>query len=408
MTTVLSLTFLSDSRMYGISVRAPSAFGTQWPGPMPCGKKIPTKRLLAGTAAVCASSVRAGTIASSNGSANAAPAPLRMVRRGMCRFVINISVLLVSRCLLILLQSALVPRQPASAPGFRRPSCSSGTRHSSRPPVRARRTGCSTAGLTGDGAHQRHVLVFHPAAERVGEHLLGRHLDERVASSCSPASCAAATGPSTFVPSNTVDVGSTGLPLSSVRHCAIPSKFSSANPIGSIMLWHWMQSARTRCDIIFIRIDGSFALPVESLSLRRQRRHVWRRIRRAHPEDVRHDPLAARHRRGSFGLGGRRQNGRLAEQAFPHIHVRAERDAPELAAVNIRDAVVLGQPLVDERVVRRQQVDDAAVLADDAVEQQLDFAPHGVAQRIVEVRIDARQRRIAPAGRAGSATGPRS
>ena len=32
------------------------------------------------------------------------------------------------------------------------------------------------------------------------------------------------------------------------------------------MLWHWMQSARTRCFIIVWRIDGSFALPVESFS----------------------------------------------------------------------------------------------------------------------------------------------
>ena len=33
--------------------------------------------------------------------------------------------------------------------------------------------------------------------------------------------------------------------------------------------------------------------------------------------------------------------------------VLAERDAPEAAAVDVRNAVVLGQPLVDERVVRR-------------------------------------------------------
>ena len=69
---------------------------------------------------------------------------------------------------------------------------------------------------------------------------------------------------------------------------------------------------------------------------------------------------------------------------------------------------MLGQPLVDERVVRGQQIDDAAVLADDAVEEQLDFAPHRLPQRVVEVGIDQRQRARRSAGRAGSATGPRS
>ena len=86
------------------------------------------------------------------------------------------------------------------------------------------------------------------------------------------------------------------------------------------------------------------------------------------------------------------RNAPLPSQPAAHVHVGAERDAAELAAVDVRDAVVLGQPLVDERVVRGQQLDDAAVLADDAVEQQLDFAPHRLAQRIVEVGIEQRQR----------------
>ena len=63
-----------------------------------------------------------------------------------------------------------------------------------------------------------------------------------------------------------------------------------------------------------------------------------------------------------------------------------ERDAAELAAVDVRDAVVLRQPFVDERVVRRQQIEDAAVLVDDAVEEQLHLAPERLAQIVVEVR----------------------
>ncbi len=54
--------------------------------------------------------------------------------------------------------------------------------------------------------------------------------------------------------------------------------------------------------------------------------------------------------------------------------------------------VVLGQPLVDERVVGVQQFDDAAIFADDGVEEQLHFAPHRLPQRVVEVGINQRQR----------------
>ena len=50
-----------------------------------------------------------------------------------------------------------------------------------------------------------------------------------------------------------------------------------------------------------------------------------------------------------------------------------ERDAAEAAAVDVRDAVVLGEALVQERVVRLQQVEHAAVLAQDALEEQLRF-----------------------------------
>ena len=158
------------------------------------------------------------------------------------------------------------------------------------------------------------------------------------------------------------------------------------------MLWHWMQSARTRWSSIFCRIVGSFALPVASAArggsggtsgggsgglmprmfLMIHLPRVTGEVRSGFDVVVRNAPLPSRPRRRSMS--------------------GAERDAAELAAVDVRDAVVLGQPLVDERVVRRQQIGDAAILADDAVEQQLDFAPHRLTQRIVEVGIEQRQR----------------
>src|SRR6478736_820492 len=54
---------------------------------MPCGKKMPAKRGF-GAAAVAASAVDAGSMASSSGSASVQPAPFRNLRRGMCFFEI--------------------------------------------------------------------------------------------------------------------------------------------------------------------------------------------------------------------------------------------------------------------------------------------------------------------------------
>src|ERR1700722_18427544 len=59
---------------------------------MPCGTKQPTKRAF-GVAAVCASAVEAGIMASKRGSASAAPPPRRMVRRERGFLLLNIAAL---------------------------------------------------------------------------------------------------------------------------------------------------------------------------------------------------------------------------------------------------------------------------------------------------------------------------
>src|SRR5712671_5303282 len=71
------------------SGRGPSFSGDQYPGAIPCGKKIPTNRGF-GFAAVCAKAVWAGIIASSIGNAKVTPVPCRNVRRERCLFVMNI------------------------------------------------------------------------------------------------------------------------------------------------------------------------------------------------------------------------------------------------------------------------------------------------------------------------------
>ena len=48
---------------------------------------------------------------------------------------------------------------------------------------------------------------------------------------------------------------------------------------------------------------------------------------------------------------------------------------------------MLRQPLVDERVVGRQQIEDTAILTKDAVEEQLGLSLERLPQLVVPVRI---------------------
>ena len=62
-----------------------------------------------------------------------------------------------------------------------------------------------------------------------------------------------------------------------------------------------------------------------------------------------------------------------------------QRDAPEAAPADVGDPVVPREPLVDEREVGVDQIQDAAILADDGLEQQFRLAPEGVAEVAVEL-----------------------
>ena len=73
-----------------------------------------------------------------------------------------------------------------------------------------------------------------------------------------------------------------------------------------------------------------------------------RRRRRGHAEDIFKNPLAANDRRGASGVGGNGENAALAEQAAASA-VLAEVDSPEAAAIDVGDAVVLGEAAIDDR-----------------------------------------------------------
>src|SRR5262245_15700409 len=112
---------------------------------------------------------------------------------------------------------------------------------------------------------------------------------------------------------------------------------------------------------------------------RRKRRYVWRRIRRAHAENIRHDPLAARHRRSPFGLGRRDQERSLTSKSLANIHIVAKGYPSELASVDVFDSVVLCEALVNKSVISGQELRYRTVFTNHGIEQQLDFTPHCLA-----------------------------
>ena len=70
-----------------------------------------------------------------------------------------------------------------------------------------------------------------------------------------------------------------------------------------------------------------------------------------------------------------------------------QRNTAELVAVNALDPVVLSQALIEKGVVRPQQIDDAAILAQRAFDHELGFLRKRLPQVLVESREGPRIRR---------------
>ena len=84
-----------------------------------------------------------------------------------------------------------------------------------------------------------------------------------------------------------------------------------------------------------------------------------------------------------------RQNAALAQQSAPRAALGI-RDAAEVGAEHTRNPVVIGQPLVEERVVRRQQVEHAAIVSEHALQEELGFTMEVGNQTEVEAGEHAR------------------
>ena len=113
-----------------------------------------------------------------------------------------------------------------------------------------------------------------------------------------------------------------------------------------------------------------------------QFRDVRRGWRGRSGEQVLQDPLSPLHRTRPRRVAGDRQDARLPEQAPPPFGV--DRDADQGVARHARNAVVLRQPLVDEGVVRIEELEQAAVLPHDRPEELLGLPAHRSSQVVVE------------------------
>ena len=236
----------------------------------PCTISMQTSRVF-GTAAVRASSVRAGTMASSSGSDTAAPMPRSTVRRETAlrvRYIVGSPA-----------TAARAAARRGRTGGRRRHQRGGGLvglphleRHArddaheeARKPVVVR------GGIADDRPHRRHVARVEQTAEAITEEVLGEGRDEGVGVGQHGAA-RRLTGPSSGVPSNSCPDGSTAAPLSVLRHTPTALKFSSASPMGSIMLWQAAQAALARC--LASRSRTGRGLLVLDVLL--ERRHVGR------------------------------------------------------------------------------------------------------------------------------------
>ena len=160
-----------------------------------------------------------------------------------------------------------------------------------------------------------------------------------------------------LVPSTSWPEASIGTPASRVRQAPTASKFSIARPSGSMTRWQPAHDGDVRWDSILSRIVRGGASGAGSAS----GWYIARRPGRRRAHEILEDPLAAQHRCGTVRVRGDHQQAAFAQQ--PAARILGHRDTAEVAAVHVRNAVVLGQPLVDERVVGRQQIEDVAILA---------------------------------------------
>ncbi len=210
------------------------------------------------------------------------------------------------------------------------------------------------AALFRDFSKRRPVVILDRAAQRVDHELLRHRVGELIALRAR-STLRTPDGPSSFVPSSSADGRVDGVAALVPPLGADPVEVSRArSPSGSMRAWQFAQTGFARCFSSASRTGyrrARLVLRLEAV------RHVRRRRRHRRAQDVVENELAAQHRRRAVRLRRHEQDAALAEQAHP---VGRHRHATEAVADDVRNQVVPGQPLVDERVVRGQRARESA------------------------------------------------
>ena len=198
-------------------------------------------------------------------------------------------------------------------------------------------------------AHGRHVVVLRLAADAVHQQLLGHRRDEHIAAR--EHRLAQAGGPvdrrAVHELAGRVDLDAF---VRQLRQRPMASKFSSDRPIGSMILWQPAHAGLARCCSMRSRTDFGVAVGFSSsggtsgggvgagLPSRFSRIHLPRMT-------------------GDVRLAFDVTSSRLPWPEQAATRVDRHRHAAEVGAVDVRDAVVPGEPLVDERVVGIEQIE---------------------------------------------------
>ena len=115
--------------------------------------------------------------------------------------------------------------------------------------------------------------------------------------------------------------------------------------------------------------------------------HVFRRRFRRDAHDAIEHPLSTEHGRSRRAVGGDLEHARVSEHAAA-VRALGQRHLPKLLPAHAGDAVVLGEPLIQQGEVRLDEVAHAEVALQQLLEKRFRLARHGHFQQLVELRIE--------------------
>src|SRR5947199_4500809 len=116
-----------------------------------------------------------------------------------------------------------------------------------------------------------------------------------------------------------------------------------------------------------------------------QRRHVRRWWWWWRAENIFENPFPALNRRSAVCIGRHSEKASLPKQTSTNAVVR-QRYTTEVAAINIRNTVILRKPFVQECVIGVQKVDNTPILFYDAFQKQLGLLTESLPHIVIEVR----------------------